>query len=116
MPAREEKLRVVQLELPEDVHKLLRLKAANRDTSLGELARKFVTDALKPARDGIASPPVKRDVNPTMTVAQAAEILGLSVWSVYQLLRQGQLCRWRVQASVMRTVAIKTTRKYNPGP
>ncbi len=46
MPATEAKLRAVRLELPEDIHKLLRLEAAKRDTSLGELARQFVTEAL----------------------------------------------------------------------
>ncbi len=47
MEATQEKLRAVRLELPEDVHRLLRLEAAKRDTSLGELARQFVTEALK---------------------------------------------------------------------
>jgi predicted HicB family RNase H-like nuclease len=52
MPATEEKLRAVRLELPEDVHKLLRLEAARQDASLGELARQYVTDALKRPRRG----------------------------------------------------------------
>ena len=47
MPSTSQKLRAVRLELPEDVHKLLRREAAERDTSLGELAREFVTNALK---------------------------------------------------------------------
>jgi plasmid stability protein len=42
-----ETLRAVRLELPLDVHKLLRLRAAEEDTSLGELARRYVTEALK---------------------------------------------------------------------
>jgi hypothetical protein len=46
MPVTEEKLRAVRLELPEDVHKLLRREAAEQDKSLGELARQFVTEAL----------------------------------------------------------------------
>jgi predicted HicB family RNase H-like nuclease len=50
--AAKEKLRAVKLELPEDVHKLLRLEAAKQDTSLGELARQFVTEALKRPRRG----------------------------------------------------------------
>lgn len=44
--AQEPKLRAVRLELPEDVHRLLRLEAARRDVSLGELAREYVTTAL----------------------------------------------------------------------
>jgi len=55
MPATEQKLRAVRLELPEDVHRLLRRKAADEDKSLGELARQFVTEALKgPVRKGEA--------------------------------------------------------------
>lgn len=49
MPATEVKLRAVRLELPEDVHKLLRLEAAKRDVSLGDLARALVTEGLKAA-------------------------------------------------------------------
>jgi hypothetical protein len=52
MPATQEKLRAVRLELPEDVHKLLRREAAERDVSLGELARELVTNALKQPRKG----------------------------------------------------------------
>jgi predicted HicB family RNase H-like nuclease len=40
-------LRAVRLELPEDVHKLLRLEAAKQDVSLGALARIAVEDYLK---------------------------------------------------------------------
>lgn len=47
MPATAEELRPVRLALPEDVHMLLRLEAARQDMSLGDLARKLVTDALK---------------------------------------------------------------------
>ena len=43
----EEKLRAVRLELPEPVHKLLRLEAAKQDTSLAALARTAVEDYLK---------------------------------------------------------------------
>lgn len=50
MPTTAEKLRAVRLELSEDVHKLLRLDAAERDTSLGELARHYVTLALRQPR------------------------------------------------------------------
>lgn len=42
-----EKLRAVRLELPEDVHKLLRLEAAKQDTSLAALARIAVEEYLK---------------------------------------------------------------------
>ena len=52
MRATGSKLRAVQLELPEDVHRLLRLEAAREDMSLGELARKLVTDALKAGKRG----------------------------------------------------------------
>jgi hypothetical protein len=45
--ATEEKLRAVRLELPEDVHKLLRLEAAKQDTSLAALARLAVEEYLK---------------------------------------------------------------------
>jgi hypothetical protein len=55
MPATEIRLRAVRLELPEDVHKLLRLEAARRDVSLGELARLFVTEALRPSKRGKGS-------------------------------------------------------------
>jgi hypothetical protein len=47
MPATAEQLRPVRLALPEYVHKLLRLEAARLDMSLGDTARKLVTDALK---------------------------------------------------------------------
>lgn len=47
MIATDEKLRAVRLELPEDVHKLLRLEAAKEDTSLAALARKAVEEYLK---------------------------------------------------------------------
>ena len=50
MPTTAEKLRAVRPELSEDVHKLLRLDAAERDTSLGELARHYVTLALRQPR------------------------------------------------------------------
>lgn len=50
MQATEPKMRAVRLELTEDVHKLLRLEAALRDVSLGELAREYVTEALKRKR------------------------------------------------------------------
>jgi hypothetical protein len=43
----EDKLRAVRLELPEDLHKLLRLEAARQDTSLAALARAAVEDYLK---------------------------------------------------------------------
>ena len=52
MPATSEKLRAVRLELPEDVHKLLRLEAARRDMSLGDLARVLVSESLKTKRQG----------------------------------------------------------------
>ena len=52
MPATEQKLRAVRLELPEDVHKLLRRQAADEDKSLGELARRFVTEALTQRKGG----------------------------------------------------------------
>jgi hypothetical protein len=45
--ATEPKLRAVRLELPEDVHKLLRVEAANQDTSLAALARIAVEEYLK---------------------------------------------------------------------
>lgn len=49
----EAKLRAVRLELPEELHRLLRLEAAKRDTSLAELARALVSEALsKPGRKG----------------------------------------------------------------
>jgi hypothetical protein len=41
------KLRAVRLELPEDVHKLLRLEAAKQDTSLAAMARLAVEEYLK---------------------------------------------------------------------
>jgi predicted HicB family RNase H-like nuclease len=47
MIATDEKLRAVRLELPEDVHKLLRLEAAKQDTSLAALARTAVEEYLK---------------------------------------------------------------------
>jgi hypothetical protein len=47
MPAVEEKLRMVRLELPEEWHKLLRLEAAKRDVSLAALAREYVEQGLK---------------------------------------------------------------------
>jgi hypothetical protein len=47
MNATQEKLRAVRLELPEDVHKLLRLEAAKQDTSLAALARIAVEEYLK---------------------------------------------------------------------
>lgn len=47
MSATEEKLRPVRLELPGDVHKLLRLEAAKQDTSLAALARTAVEEYLK---------------------------------------------------------------------
>jgi hypothetical protein len=46
MAAQEEKLRAVRLELPENVHTLLRLEAAKQDTSLAALARRAVEDYL----------------------------------------------------------------------
>ena len=45
--AAETTLRAVRLELPEDVHRLLRLEAAKQDVSLGALARIAVEDYLK---------------------------------------------------------------------
>ncbi len=47
MEATAEKLRAVRLELAEDVHKLLRREAADRDLSLGETARQLVEEGLK---------------------------------------------------------------------
>ena len=47
-----EKLRAVRLELPEEIHKLLRKEAAEQDKSLGELAREFVTEALTRRKTG----------------------------------------------------------------
>jgi len=47
-----EKLRAVRLELPEDVHKLLRREAAEQDKSLSELARQFVTECLTKRKGG----------------------------------------------------------------
>jgi hypothetical protein len=47
MIATEEKLRAVRLELPEDIHKLLRLEAAKQDTSLAALARIAVEEYVK---------------------------------------------------------------------
>jgi predicted HicB family RNase H-like nuclease len=44
--ATEEKLRAVRLELPEDVHKMLRLEAAKQDSSLAALARTAVEEYL----------------------------------------------------------------------
>jgi len=52
MPATEAKLRAVRLELPEDVHKLLRIEAARRDMSLADLARALVTEVLTGRRPG----------------------------------------------------------------
>jgi plasmid stability protein len=52
MPTTAEKLRAVRLELPEDIHKLLRLEAAKEDKSLGDLARQFVTEALTRKKGG----------------------------------------------------------------
>ena len=51
-PEKTKKLRAVRLELPEDIHKLLRTEAAEQDKSLGELARKFVTEALTRKKGG----------------------------------------------------------------
>lgn len=48
----ESKLRAVRLELPEDVHKLLRLEAAKQDTSLAALARTAVEDYLSKRKAG----------------------------------------------------------------
>ena len=45
--AAEATLRAVRLELPEDVHRQLRLEAAKQDVSLGALARIAVEDYLK---------------------------------------------------------------------
>jgi hypothetical protein len=42
-----ERLRAVRLELSEDEHKLLRREAAERDVSLGELARALVVEGLR---------------------------------------------------------------------
>jgi hypothetical protein len=47
MIASGEKLRPVRLELPEDIHKLLRMEAAKEDVSLAALARRAVEDYLK---------------------------------------------------------------------
>jgi hypothetical protein len=47
MVTAEEKLRAVRLELPEEVHTLLRLEAAKQDTSLAALARRLVEESLK---------------------------------------------------------------------
>ena len=46
------KLRAVRLELPEDVHKLLRLEAAKQDTSLAALARIAVEEYLTRRKPG----------------------------------------------------------------
>lgn len=50
MPATAEQLRPVRLALPEDVHQLLRIEAARLDMSLGDAARKLVTDALRASK------------------------------------------------------------------
>ena len=52
LPATAAKLRAVRLELPEDIHKLLRKEAAEQDKSLGELARQFVTECLTKRKGG----------------------------------------------------------------
>jgi predicted HicB family RNase H-like nuclease len=52
MIATDEKLRAVRLELPEDVHKLLRLEAAKQDTSLAALARIAVEEYLVKRKTG----------------------------------------------------------------
>jgi predicted HicB family RNase H-like nuclease len=52
MIATDEKLRAVRLELPEDVHKLLRLEAAKQDTSLAALARTAVEEYLTKRKGG----------------------------------------------------------------
>lgn len=57
MPATTEKLRAVRLELPEDVHRLLRLEAAKRDVSLGDLSRQLVTEGLRRPHKGKADEP-----------------------------------------------------------
>jgi hypothetical protein len=50
MPATGEQLRPVRLAVTEDVHKLLRIEAARLDMSLGDTARKIVTDYLRAKR------------------------------------------------------------------
>ncbi len=52
LPATAEKLRAVRLEVPEDVHKLLRKEAAELDMSLTELARHLVTEAIMKRKGG----------------------------------------------------------------
>ncbi len=47
-----ERLRAVRLELPEDLHKLLRKEAAERDLSLGETARQLVAESLRKKNGG----------------------------------------------------------------
>jgi hypothetical protein len=50
--AAESKLRAVRLELPENVHTLLRLEAAKQDTSLAALARIAVEEYLSRRKAG----------------------------------------------------------------
>ena len=50
--ATEPKLRAVRLELPENVHTLLRLEAAKQDTSLAALARIAVEEYLSRRKAG----------------------------------------------------------------
>ncbi len=47
MDATAERLRAVRLELGEELHKLLRKEAAERDLSLGETARQLIDEALR---------------------------------------------------------------------
>lgn len=47
MNTTEEKLRAVRLELPEDLHAMLRVEAAKEDLNLGQMARVLVAEALK---------------------------------------------------------------------
>jgi hypothetical protein len=50
--ANQDRLRAVRLELPEDVHRQLRLEAARQDRSLAALARLAVEDYLRRKASG----------------------------------------------------------------
>ena len=52
MPAAEEKLRAVRLELSEQEHAALRVEAAKQDTSLAQLARVAVREYLARKKGG----------------------------------------------------------------
>src|SRR5262245_39913322 len=52
MPATEERLRAVRLELSEQEHAALRIEAAKQDLSLMHMARRLVAEGLKRTRRG----------------------------------------------------------------